>query len=78
MSPATFGGIFLIVGAFFTYTGNVKRAILSYFVADVAWVLIAFSTGDITGMCFVLIGMILGIGVLIKMRKNIFRETLNN
>jgi len=73
---ATIGGIFLIIGAFFTYFGNIYYAIGAYFLADICWVVIAFSTGDFIGGFMVLIGMILGLIVFLKMHYGKFHKTI--
>lgn len=76
MSIATVGGTLLIIGAFFTYRGNIFLSILIYFTADICWLMISLSTGDYFGSCLVLIGMLLGIGVYIKMNKGEFVKNL--
>lgn len=76
MSAATIGGLLLIIGAWFTYRGNILLSIIIYFCADFCWLVIAVSTGDYLGSSLVLIGMALGIGIFIKMHKGIFVKTL--
>lgn len=73
---ATIGGIFLIIGAIFTFRGEINFAIGSYFVADVAWVILAYNTGDIQGTLFVLAGMSLGLAAFIKMNLGKMRKNL--
>lgn len=76
MSSATIGGILLIVGAWFTYRGNIYLSIILYFAADCCWLSIALSTGDYFGSALVTLGMILGVGVFIKMNTGIFVKNL--
>ena len=76
MSVATIGGILLILGAWFTYRGNIYFSIILYFVADICWFIIAFNSGDILGSGLVALGMLLGIGVFIKMNLGIFAKSL--
>ena len=74
---ATIGGIFLIIGALFTFKGKINYAIMSYFIADIAWVFLAYNTGDTQGTIFVAIGMALGLGAFIKMNLGIMRKNLD-
>lgn len=76
MSVATIGGILLIIGAWFTYKGNIFLSIILYFLADCCWLTISLSTGDYFGSSLVFIGMILGVGVFIKMNTGIFVKNL--
>ena len=76
MSVATIGGILLILGAWFTYKGNIYFSIILYFVSDICWFIIAFNSGDILGSGLVALGMLLGIGVFIKMNLGIFAKSL--
>ena len=76
MSVATIGGILLILGAWFTYKGNLYLSIILYFIADICWFIIALNSGDTLGSIFVLIGMVLGFCVFIKMNKGIFVKNL--
>lgn len=76
MSAATTGGILLIIGAWFTYRGNILLSIIIYFYADFCWLVIAISTGDYFGSSLIMVGMILGVGVFIKMNSGIFVKNL--
>ena len=76
MTVATIGGLLLIVAAFFTYKGKIFESIIIYFLADICWLFISISTGDYFGSSLVLIGMLLGIGVFIKMNTGIFVKNL--
>lgn len=74
---AIMGGLLLISGAYFTYMGKIFNAVLFYAIADVCWVIIAYSSGNIIGAVFVLIGLILGILAFLKMNNGIMRKTLD-
>lgn len=76
MSIATIGGLLLILGAWFTMRGSVFKAVGVYFVADVAWVWLAFDSGDIQGAIFVFVGMTLGLIAWLKMNFGKMRKTL--
>ncbi len=76
MSVATIGGILLILGAWFTYKGNIYLSIILYFIADICWFIIALNSGDILGSGLVALGMLLGIGVFLKMNKGVFVKNL--
>lgn len=76
MSIAILGGLCLIVGAWFTYTGNVFRAVGVYIIADVVWITMAFVSGDVIGGTLTVIGTILGIGAFYKMQVGKFRKTI--
>lgn len=76
MSVATIGGVLLILGAWFTYRGNIHLSIILYFVADACWFGIALNSGDILGSILVLIGMVLGFCVFLKMNKGVFVKNL--
>lgn len=77
MSIALLGGILLILGAFFTFKGEVMKAVGIYFLADFCWVYIAFMTGDILGGTMVFIGMLLGLAAFLKMNFGKMRKTLD-
>lgn len=76
MSVATIGGILLILGAWFTYRGNLYLSIILYFIADICWFIISLNSGDILGSILVLIGMVLGFCVFLKMNKGVFVKNL--
>lgn len=76
MSPATIGGVLLIIASWYTYKGNIFLSIILYFLADVCWLTIALSTGDYFGAALVAIGMILGVGVFMKMNAGVFVKNL--
>jgi len=76
MTIATLGGIFLIIGAWFVFKGNVYMSVGMYFIADIMWVIIAFQSGDISGSIIVLIGMLFGLAAFLKMNFGVMRKTL--
>jgi len=76
MTIATLGGIFLIIGAWFVFRGNVYMSVGMYFIADIMWVIIAFQSGDISGSIIVLIGMLFGLAAFLKMNFGVMRKTL--
>lgn len=76
MSFASIGGILLIIGAWFTYKGNLFMSIILYFIADACWFGIAIVAGDYLGASLIIIGMLLGVGIFIKMNKGIFVKNL--
>lgn len=77
MSIATLGGLLLIVGAFFTMKGNIFKAVGAYFLADVAWVWLAFDSGDYFGGFIVFTGMTLGLIAWMKMNFGKMRKSLD-
>lgn len=77
MTPADVGGLFLIIGAIFTYRGEIQRAVMSYFIADGAWIMLAVQSGDTRGTVFIVVGTLLGLGAFIKMNGGTMRKTLN-
>ena len=60
LSFAVLGGILLNIGAFFTYKGQIFKAVLVYLVADLCWVILAYQHSDYLGAFFITIGMTLG------------------
>lgn len=73
---STLGGLLLIIGAIFTYRGEIFRAVLVYFLADVCWVLISISADQIFGSITVIVGMLLGFGAFLKMQRGTLRKDL--
>jgi len=70
------GGILLIIGAYFTYKGNIYKSMLVYLLADVIWVLLSFLHQDYLGAVLIIIGASLGVLAFIKMHNGTFRKTL--
>ena len=73
---ALVGGILLIVASFFVYTGQIFYSVFIYFVADIAWVVIAFQSGNTVGAGLVFIGMSMGILAWLKMNLGHMRKNL--
>lgn len=76
MSFAVLGGILLIVGSFFVFKGNIFASVGVYFVADICWVVLAYQHEDYTGMGFIIVGMLLGLGAFLKMNYGTLHKTL--
>lgn len=76
MELSVLGGFLLIIGSYFVYIGNIFKSVVAYTLADLCWFGIAISAGDYFGGGLVLIGMLLGIGVFIKMNLGIFTKSL--
>ncbi len=71
------GGVLLIIGAFALYRGHAMLSILIYFIADLCWLFLSFSVGNTLGVVLIGIGMLLGMGVFIKMNRGIFVKNLH-
>ena len=76
LTPGLVGGILLIIGAYLTFKGKMYHAVFVYFMADCAWLLLSFLSGDIIGAVTVFIGMALGLGAFIKMNTGKMRKEL--
>jgi hypothetical protein len=78
MSPVLpiIGGLILILGAYFTYKGDIFKSVMTYLVADMIWVSMAFSVGNIVGACLILFGAGLGVLAFMKMQKGEYRKTI--
>jgi hypothetical protein len=76
MTCGLVGGFLLIVGAYLTYIGKIYWAVLIYFLADICWVIISVSNGDIAGSIMTSIGMLLGLLSFIKMNNGTLRKNL--
>ena len=77
MTLATIGGILLILGAFFTYRGDIYKSVGVYFLADVCWVLLAIKSSDVQGAVFTVIGMTFGLLAFFKMHNGEFRKNIH-
>jgi len=77
ISPALIGGLLLVLGAIYMYNGKAMYSILIYFLADIMWAIMAWRTEDILGFIVVCIGMILGLGVFLKMHLGLFVKELD-
>lgn len=76
MSFATIGGILLIIGAFFTYKGNIHKSVMIYMLADIIWIILGIMSGDYIGALLIFIGAVLGLLAWMKMNSGIFNKTL--
>ena len=78
MDPATIGGIFIISGSVNLYRGNMLLSTLSYLIADVMWILLAYQAGNFFGMFTLGVGMLFVAGVYYKMQTGKFVKDLKN
>jgi len=77
ISFATIGGILLIIGAFFTYKGNIHKSVMVYMLADVIWFMLGVASGDYIGAFLIFIGATLGLLAWMKMNAGTFNKTLH-
>lgn len=73
---AIVGGVLLIVASFFVYTGQIFYSVFIYFIADIAWVVIAYQNENVTGAILVFIGMTMGLLAWLRMNTGYMRKTL--
>lgn len=71
------GGILLILGAFFVYRGNIFGSVVLYLFADVCWLIMSISSGNIIGSVLIFIGMILGLLAFLKMNSGEFNKHIS-
>lgn len=76
-TPGFLGGVFLIIGAYYVYKGNILYSVRLYFIADCMWVIIAIQSGDIFGGCVIIIGMLFGLLAFLKMNFGVMRKNLD-
>jgi hypothetical protein len=76
-NPGTIGGLLLIIGAYALYKGSALWSIIFYGIADIMWLILAYQAGDVFGAVTISIGIMLGIGVFIKMNTGIFVKNLH-
>ena len=77
MSVALLGGIFLIIGSYFVYKGDIFKSVFVYFLADIIWIILGFQSGDILGSIFIIIGAVLGFLAFLKMNSGIFNKKIS-
>jgi len=77
MSFAIIGGIFLNIGAYFTYKGKIYEAVAIYLIADLCWVVMAYEKDDFWGMASISVGVTLGLLAFLKMRNGTMKKNLN-
>ena len=75
-SYLTFGGLVLILGAWFVFKGEIFVATFTYLIADTMWVINAIISNDIQGAAFISVGMALGIGATYKMQIGKFAKNI--
>ncbi len=69
ISYAILGGIFLNIGAYFTYKGKIFEAVIIYLLADLCWIVMAYQKNDYLGMAFIVIGVCFGFLAFVKMQS---------
>jgi hypothetical protein len=77
LSFATIGGLLLIVGAYFTYKGEILTSVSVYIFADIIWIILGIQSGDFVGAGLIFVGAFLGILAWVKMNSGIFRKNLH-
>ena len=75
---ATLGGLLLIAGAFALWRGSVQWSLIFYFLADLCWLGLSLSAGNVQGAIMIGIGMLLGVLVYIKTHTGVFVKTLHS
>jgi len=70
------GGLFLIIGAYYVFKGDIYKSVIIYFIADICWVMLSIDRGDIFGSIVITIGMILGLFAYIKMNRGVMYKSL--
>ena len=70
------GGILLIIGAYFTYKGEIFKAVVVYLFVDLCWSILTYLNKDYIGLFFIIIGMLLGVLVYYKINKGIMHKTI--
>ncbi len=76
IDAAFFGGVFLIIGNYFTVKGDIYNSIKSFLLADIAWLTLAMETGNTFGILSVLVGVVLSFFVFYKMWYGKFHKTI--
>lgn len=70
------GGIFLIIGAFYTYRGDIFKSVGFYLIADLCWISIAYNNGDYIGVGFIIVGVTFGLIAFSKMQRGSFHKKI--
>ena len=76
LNGAFFGGLMLILGNILVFKGQVYRSVQMFLLADIAWLWMAISAGDISGIVMVSIGVIISLAAFWKMYKGKFYKTI--
>ena len=66
----------MILGAYFLYTGDVLKSIISYVIADSMWMFLSIQVGNYIGAGVVFIALIFIISVWYKMNTGVFHKTI--
>jgi len=77
MSFAIIGGLFLNVGAYFTFKGKIYEAVIAYLFADACWIAMAYEREDFWGTVSIVVGVTFGFLAFLKMRRGDMKKTLN-
>jgi len=77
ISFASIGGLMLIIGAYFTYRGEIFKSVGIYFIADIIWIILGIQSGDYLGAGMILFGAVLGFLAFLKMNNGTFNKTLH-
>jgi len=70
------GGVFLVLGAFFLARGNVYASVVTYFIADIMWVLMAVSQRAWLSVGMIAFGMACGIYVWWNMGRGKYKKSI--
>jgi len=70
------GGIFLVLGAIFLARGNVYLSVLTYFIADIMWVLMALTQHAYFSAAVIAFGMGCGLYVWWKINRGDFHKSI--
>ena len=66
-----------MIGSYFVSKGEIFKSVLVFWLADIAWIFLAVSSGDVYGAVTVFIGMTFGIIAFMKMHKGQIRKDLH-
>ena len=77
ISFAVIGGILLNIGAYLTYKGKIYESVVSFLLADMCWVVMAYERDDYLGMLFITVGVTFGVLAFLKMQTGKMRKNLN-
>ncbi len=72
-----FGGLLMIIGSIFTFRGEIFYAVITYLVADLAWIYLSVLAGNIFGSIVIIFAMILGIAAYWKMSRGNMKKELS-
>lgn len=71
-----FGGIMLILGNYQIFQGEIYKSIKMFLLADIAWLWMAFTAGNIIGIITVSIGVILSVFAFMKIHKGEYNKSI--